>query len=949
MSLSIDTWQKLGTITPSALTAARLEAHFAARIASTLATSLLDPKPDWSHTAMTWMPGRQVLAGRLVPLKVPLRAALRLEDLSVVLLDAHGETRAEIPLKGMTVAEGHELLSSRLRDLLGGVPPRPLSAVEYSGTDHRLLYGGRFEGGREAELRELSAWFHNAAAYLQEYVVRVEGPGPVRCWPHHFDMATLEALDPEQTDPETARSIGLGFSPGDAHVPAPYFYVLPWPRLNEGDLPALEVGRWHRDGFLGAVLDGTTLVQASSAQAQAALLDRFVQGAVSAARDKLGLGTARKRAAQRLQWHKALSPNELPVGRVKAVICGLTTVCMTHTEGGYAALDNRCPHQGGPLGEGSIENGKLRCPWHGWDFDPCTGHSPPPFEDGGVATYEVQERPDGIYVGLEEEPEHVTTVSDVMVQTLTNWGVRQVWGMVGHSNLGLADALRREVSKGRLSYYGIRHEGAAAFAASAYGKLTGRPGACLAIAGPGATNLLTGLWDAHVDRSPVVALTGQVQTQVMGPGAFQEVDLSAAFGTVAKWSQPVLTTSRHAELVNLAVKTAILERGVSQLIFPDEVQTRPAHEGAKPGGPEGRLPQLDIPPALSALRDASEALREAKRPVIIVGHGARFNMPSVMALAESLRCPVLTTFKGKGLVADTHPLGCGVLGRSGTPIASWFMNEADLLVVFGASFSNHTGITSYKKTIQVDTDPMALGRFHAITVPLLGDIGLCAEALNQVAQGAQTLDQRPEIAQRWAIWRAEKQSRRGDDRGRGLDSATLFETLSEVVPDDAIICVDVGNNTYSFGRYFECKRQAVLMSGYLGSIGFSLPAAMGAWAATQEEDSRFAGRKVVSISGDGGFGQYMAEMTTAVKYGMNITHVLLNNGQLGKISKEQRAGHWDVWQTALVNPSFADFATNCGAQGFRVDGRQDLRGALEAALGVDGPSLVEVVTDAELI
>jgi pyruvate oxidase len=169
-----------------------------------------------------------------------------------------------------------------------------------------------------------------------------------------------------------------------------------------------------------------------------------------------------------------------------------------------------------------------------------------------VPTFPIEVRDDGVYVGIEPEPPHARTVSDVMVETMVNWGVRHVFGMVGHSNLGLADALRRQEQAGNLTYIGIRHEGAAAFAASAYGKLSGRPAACLTIAGPGATNLLTGLWDANVDRSPVLALTGQVDTQVLGPGAFQEVDLSAAFGKVARWTQPVLETSKHAELMTLA-------------------------------------------------------------------------------------------------------------------------------------------------------------------------------------------------------------------------------------------------------------------------------------------------------------------------------------------------------------------------------------------------------------
>ncbi len=601
-----------------------------------------------------------------------------------------------------------------------------------------------------------------------------------------------------------------------------------------------------------------------------------------------------------------------------------------------------------PWAKGLSRTGLLRCPWHGWDFDPLTGKAPG-FDDG-VETFEIDVRDDGIYVGFDEEALHTRTVSDVMVETLVNWGVRHVWGMVGHSNLGLADALRRQEADGSLRYYGIRHEGAASFAASAYGKLTGRPAACFSIAGPGATNLLTGLWDANVDRAPVLALTGQVNTQVLGPGAFQEVDLSAAFGKVAQWSQQTLHDSQHAELVNLACKSAILNRGVSHLIFPDEVQTLPASVDANPGGPEGRLTPREIAPPKRALDEAIALIRRSRRPAIVVGHGARFHMPDVVKLAEWLTCPVITTFKAKGLIPDDHPLGCGVLGRSGTPIASYFMNEADCLIVFGASFSDHTGITPKKPTIQIDWDPMLLGKFHAVDVPVWGEIGVTAALfLEALGDASGWEDRQTEIAERWSIWRQEKARREQEERGKGISSAAVFAALARHVADDAIVAVDVGNNTYSFGRYFECQRQAVLMSGYLGSIGFALPAAMGAWAATQEEDERFRGRQVVSVSGDGGFGQYMAELTTAVKYGMNITHILLNNSELGKISKEQRSGNWDVWQTDLHNPDFAQYAELCGARGIRVSERDQLDDAMAAALAHDGPALVEILTDAELM
>jgi thiamine pyrophosphate-dependent acetolactate synthase large subunit-like protein len=325
-------------------------------------------------------------------------------------------------------------------------------------------------------------------------------------------------------------------------------------------------------------------------------------------------------------------------------------------------------------------------------------------------------------------------------------------------------------------------------------------------------------------------------------------------------------------------------------------------------------------------------------------------MDEIVRFAESIGAPVITTFKGKGLIADSHPLAAGVLGRSGTPVASWVMNESDCLLVFGASFSNHTGITPKKPIIQVDFDPMMLGKFHAVDVPVWGEIGVTSRVLVKRVRGNNSAeDQRGDLEERWAIWRAEKENRLGDDRGQGLNSAFIFAALTRQAPDDAIIAVDVGNNTYSFGRYFECERQAILMSGYLGSIGFSFPAAMGAWAATREDDPRFAGRKVISVSGDGGFGQYLAELTTAVKYGMNITHVLLNNNELGKISKEQKAGDWDVWQTSLHNPDFAEYANLCGALGLSVRDGDELEKALAQALAHNGPSLVEIHSDAELV
>jgi pyruvate oxidase len=637
-------------------------------------------------------------------------------------------------------------------------------------------------------------------------------------------------------------------------------------------------------------------------------------------------------------WHPVSAVDVPGEGRVRSVTVDGRSIALTRCGATLGALENHCPHQGGPLGEGSIEKGLLRCPWHGYDYDPLTGESPGTFGDA-VNVYEIEERDGGVYVKLPEPVEVGRTVADVLVETLVAHGVTRVFGMVGHSNLGFADALRRAEERGELTYIGIRHEGAAAFAASAYGKLTGRPAACFAIAGPGSTNLLTGLYDAKLDQSPVIAISGQVPSKVLGRGAFQDLDLSAVFKDVAITTTTVQSGSDHAELAAIAVKHARDGRGVAHLVLPDEVQALPSDEPA--ASPDGRYSDRLVRPDEQSLARAARLVLDARRPVLIVGHGARGAEDEVVALAERLHAPVLTTFKAKGLVPDTHPLGAGVIGRSGTPVASWLMNESDLLVVVGASFSNHTGIAPYKPIVQIDDTPPSIGRFDAVTANVLGDAAIVVAALTDAVADAHPEDQ-PDVAERWEIWRAEKARRVADDRGAGVSAAAVFAALSEHLPEDAVVSVDVGNHAYSLGRYLESKGQPVLMSGYLGSIGFGYPAAIGAWAADPD-------RPVVAVTGDGGFGQYAMELTTAVKYGIPIKHVLLNNNALGKISKEQLAADYPVWHTSLRNPDWAGYAELCGATGIKVTSRDQLDEAMTTLFATPGPALLCIEQDAELL
>jgi thiamine pyrophosphate-dependent acetolactate synthase large subunit-like protein/nitrite reductase/ring-hydroxylating ferredoxin subunit len=619
------------------------------------------------------------------------------------------------------------------------------------------------------------------------------------------------------------------------------------------------------------------------------------------------------------------------------VIEGNKAIALVRDDDKFHAIDNSCAHQGGPLGEGFLKeiNGKnyIACPWHGYEYD-YNGEGPPGYDDC-VNSFSTELREDGLYVELPELPD-VTRISDQIVDVLICWGVKNIFGMIGHSNLAMGEALRKR--KSEIKFIGVRHEGAASFAASAYGKLTGEPGVCLTIAGPGATNLLTGLYDAKLDRSPVLALTGQIETQFLGPGAFQEVDLMGAFADVAVWQQIVLSSSNASELTALALKHAIIQRNVTQLSLPDEIQKQPGK--IKQVSREGRIASLNVQPDPLEYEKAKKILLKSEYPSIIVGHGGRNFRKEVQELSEKLECSVITTFKAKGAISDEHPYGCGVLGSSGTPVGSTEVRDSDVLLVLGSSFSEKTSIPTNKKIIQVDTDPLILGKREPVTIPLLADIGqtlikLCSD----IPKRKKNDERRNKIRKLKENWKKEKESRASTGKNKNtLHPALIFSILSETLPNDAIITVDVGNNAYAFGRYFEVKRQEVILSGYLGSIGYAFPAALGAYMARKD-------KKIIAIAGDGGFGQYIGEFLTAVHNKMPIILILLNNQQLGKISNEQLSENFPIFATKLTNPDFAKYAELCGGKGFSVNTEGDLEIAIAKALNIDKPSIIEVFSD----
>ena len=630
-------------------------------------------------------------------------------------------------------------------------------------------------------------------------------------------------------------------------------------------------------------------------------------------------------------WIRVGPQDLVDVGEVTVVQAGHHAIALSRTESGWGAIANRCPHQGGPLGEGMIEGCWLTCPWHGWEFDPITGAVPGGFDDA-VPTFPVEVRDDGVYVAVEEPAHHDATLMTQLVDELVEGGIEVVFGMVGHSNLGFADALRGAEVRGDIRFFGIRHEGAAAFAASSYAKLTGRPAVAFAIAGPGATNLYTGMWDAKLSQVPMLAITGQIPTQQLGTRAFQEVPLGRALAPVAGWSKR-FSAGDGPRVATDMVHYAVTQNDVAHLVLPDDIQSLPPVDGHS-GGPQpvpNHLPLTeDDAAAISALID------EAEHPLFVIGRGAVSAAPHVLALAEHIDAAVATTFPAKGSIREDHSLSTGVLGRSGTPVSAAMQTKSDLIVVFGAGMAPHTGITPKRTVVRIDTDHLAARRNTPnVEVFALADAAGAADRLLTAVEAKDRPDIREWLAARKAWWRSRKAARLGLDRDGRLTSASVFHALEAQIPEDAIVALDVGNTTYSFGRYFEATGQRIAMSGWLGSIGYALPGSIGAAAA-------FPDRTVVAIAGDGGFGQYAMELATVAKYGLDIKVVVLVNDELGKITAEQQLAETHVWATSLRNPSFADMAESLGMFGTRVESLAALEAGMEHLFETPGPGLLEV-------
>jgi pyruvate oxidase len=527
------------------------------------------------------------------------------------------------------------------------------------------------------------------------------------------------------------------------------------------------------------------------------------------------------------------------------------------------------------------------------------------------------------------------TAGEKLIEQLIEWGVDHIYGMPGDSINSIIEPLRK--AKGKIKFIQVRHEEAGALAAAAYAKLTGKLGVCTAIAGPGAIHLLNGLYDAKLDKAPVLAITGQIETDLLGTDYFQEVNLERMFDDVAVYNQLIMSAEQLPAVVNQAIRTAYAKKGVSVITIPDDI---PRFEVGKEAKVTSNFSvKQDLFPLKEDLQKAKELIEHAKSPVILAGNGVHGEREALLSFAEKIGAPIVLTLPGKGVIPDKHPYCLGGLGLIGTKPSYEAMQDADFLMMIGTSFPFTGFLPDNAKTIHIDIDPTQIGKRYPVDVGLAGDAGVTLSWLTEHIsrkEDRQFLEKNQERMNKW--W--EKLEKQEEDDSVPIKPQRVVRALQQVAADDAVLSVDVGNVTVWMARHFHMTNQSFVISSWLATLGCGLPGAIAGKIA-------YPHKQVLAICGDGGFGMMMADFVTAVKYELPMVVVVLNNHKIAMIKFEQEVMGNAEFGTNLHNPNFAKYAEACGGVGYRVERPEDLLPSLQRAVQQNKPCIVDVIVDAD--
>jgi len=542
--------------------------------------------------------------------------------------------------------------------------------------------------------------------------------------------------------------------------------------------------------------------------------------------------------------------------------------------------------------------------------------------------------------------------ADFFVDRLKTWGVKRIFGYSGDGINGVIGALQRD---GGIDFIQPRHEEMGAFMAVAHAKFTGELGVCLATGGPGATHLLTGLYDARADHMPLLAICGQAETTVRGASYQQELNLDRMFADVAEFVQEVSHPAQLPHVIDRAARLAIARRGPSVIILPKDLQELPyeapkrAH-GFTRSGPGYSRPV--IVPAEADLRRAADILNSGKKVAILIGAGAMGAADGVTAVAEALGAGVAKALLGKTVLADDLPFVTGCIGLLGTRPSSDLMTGCDTLLMIGTGFpwSEFLPKTGAARAVQIDIDPAMLSLRYPCEVNLHGDAAETLRLLLPLLERKADRDWRDTIEGWMRDWWGTLEAR-AVTKAHPVNPQRVVWEMSPRLPDNAIVTSDSGSCANWYARDYRVKRgQLASLSGGLASMGAAVPYAIGAKFAHPD-------RPVVALVGDGAMQMNnMAELITIAKYrdrwaDRRLITCVFNNEDLNEVTWEQRVMNgnprYDASQD-IPDVRYSKFAEIIGLKGVFVDDPDDLGQAWDEALAADRPVVLEVKTDPEI-